>query len=171
MDTVHLSDNEYGALWGLLRKWRPTWDEQWIEDCLQDSLLKALSTWDGRSKFQSWVYRCISWTSSDRLRDCYGRSGNRKLAREIQGPELLFKSLVDPALGPVEIAERQDEIRRAQRIAGTLSPRMQHVVELKALGFTHQEVAEQMGVAPGTVAQHLHLMRKRLCQGPLRTDA
>lgn len=171
MDTVHLSETEYYGLKARLRRWRSSWSEDWIEDCLQDALLLALKTWDGRSKFGTWIYRCAGWTSTDRLRDCYGRSGNRKLAREIQAPELLFESLIDPEFGPAEVAERQDEIWRAREIAGTLSPRMRQVIESKVLGLTHQEVAEQMGVAPGTVGQHLHLMRKRLGHGLLRRES
>lgn len=36
-----------------------------------------------------------------------------------------------------------------------LSPREQDVAYLVAQGLTNQEIADKLGIAPGTVAQHL----------------
>ncbi len=165
MERPTISEKDYRGLRAFLRRRRPNWNEDWVEDCLQDGLLKALRYWNGKDRFFTWACHCIWWASADRLRDCYGRTDRRKIKREVQASDLVFESTIDPSLGPVGEAERRDEVQRAIRITDSLSPRMRHVVKLKALGLTHQEVAEQLGVAAGTVAQHLHLMRKQLWPG------
>jgi RNA polymerase sigma-70 factor (ECF subfamily) len=98
----------------------------------------------------------IPWLHRVALNLCYSRLGRRRLRTDPLGePELA--TLRDAAVGPSELAERE-ELRRAVREGvAALPAKHQSVVVLYYLhGLSLQETSTILGIRLGTVKSRLH---------------
>ncbi len=50
-------------------------------------------------------------------------------------------------------------------ISASLSPREREVVELRAAGLSYREAAKRLGIAVGTLREHLERSRRRIAPG------
>lgn len=132
------------------------------EDCAQLTFVRAwrnLGAFEGRSAFGTWLHRIAV---NEVL--TYTRNHGTRLEAETQG---LDDGHLDteaaqgamPAPGAVDAGEVMD----VERALATLPEGSRHVVVLQAIyGYSHEEVAEMLGIAVGTCKAQLHRGRRML---------
>lgn len=135
-------------------------DDPAVEDVVQNALLSAFThrnAFQGRSRRTTWLYRIAANAALMHL-----RSLRRKSA-------LLVADAVDVATVEVvlerspeqEVAERETLTRTAQQVT-QLGRRYRKVVELRAIGFTDDEVADKLRLPPSTVKTRFYRARRQL---------
>jgi RNA polymerase sigma-70 factor, ECF subfamily len=126
------------------------------EDCVQQTFIRAwrnLNAFEGRSAFGTWLHRIA-------VNEVLTYSRNHGTRSESN----------DDA-----VADAQDELPEGsrdydagqvmdlERALATLPPGSRHVVVLQAVyGYSHEEVAEMLGIAVGTCKAQLHRGRRLL---------
>lgn len=134
------------------------------EDVVQEAFLAALSkldSFDRSRRFGPWFYRIV-WTRGLNLR----KSRFRRRAESLDQ--------VEPATtkpSPALEAERANLKTAVSEALGRLPERQRLVVQLFDLdGFSGVEIAEMLGLSPGTVRWYLHQGRRALREllAPLR---
>lgn len=140
-------------------------DRELAEDLAQESFIKAfraLSSYDHRRKFSSWLFKIAHNATIDHLR----RSRLETQPLESSGAERtpLLDQLEDPtALSPEVTAESADLGRDLDRAIAGLRPEYREVIELRfRQGLSYQEIAEITDTAMGTVKTNIHRARKEL---------
>jgi len=132
------------------------------EDCTQLTFVRAwrsLGAFEGRSAFSTWLHRIAV---NEVL--TYARNHGTRLEAETQGVEdahLEHESAEDstPLPGAVDTGEVMD----VERALATLPEGSRHVVVLQTIyGYSHEEVAEMLGIAVGTCKAQLHRGRRML---------
>lgn len=144
----------YATIWRLLGGQRAR-----AEELTQDAFIKAwqsLPGFRGDSAFATWLHRVAVNTAMMQLR---ARSG-----AEDQETGL---GALDHAAAPSSAAGARIDLERA---VADLPPRARAVLVLFDIeGWTHEEIAAQLGMAVGSSKAHLHrarrLLRERL-EGP-----
>lgn len=124
-------------------------------DVTQEALLRAwraMPRFRGEAAFGTWLHRITvntSWTM-------------RKRAARHEAQEL-DDNVVDPSVGP-ERAGEMVEVRAGLRAAiARLSPGQRSVLVLRDVyGWTHGEIARELGITQTTAKVRLHRARKRL---------
>ena len=126
------------------------WDEQDMEELFQEAVYKllrrngrALSSWKGQCKLETWIYRIVRNVCVDAL---------RKRSRRPDGEELDAE--------PGRSAPAPDDSRRAdlrmsleQAIDRSLDEKEALAVRLIYFdGFTYREVADRMGTTVGAMS-------------------
>jgi RNA polymerase sigma-70 factor, ECF subfamily len=127
-------------------------DDALAEDWAQEAwirAIRALPTFRGDARFSTWLHR-IAVNSA-----LHGRRGrDRRVGREV--------ALPDSAPGTA----RRDEVAlriSLQRALDQLPAGMRQIVVLHDVeGYTHEEIGELLGVAPGTSKSQLFKARARL---------
>ena len=127
------------------------------EDCAQQAFVQAwrrLAAFEGRSAFGTWLHRiAVNEVLS------HGRNhGTRVEAESIEDTVAEQRGDGDYDAG---------EVMDVERALATLPEGARHVVVLQAVyGYSHEEVAEMLGIAVGTCKAQLHrgrrLLRERL---------
>lgn len=127
-------------------------DDALAEDWAQEAwmrAIRALPSFRGQSLFSTWLHRIAV--------NCalYGRRGRERLrARETELPEAL------------EAASREDRPLLRMRLEDAidrLPDRMRRVLVLHDVeGYTHEEIGELLGVAPGTCKSQLFKARAKM---------
>lgn len=142
---IHRCNSRYGA----------GWDETAMEDMFEESLLKllrengkALASWRGRCKLETWIYRIVRNVCIDYLRKESRRSGDTELREDLSH---------EPASGGevARLGERTADLRLSleQAMACALEPRESLAVELIYFeGLTYREVAERFGMTVGAMS-------------------
>jgi RNA polymerase sigma-70 factor (ECF subfamily) len=125
------------------------------EDLVQDSFLRALERIDqcapGRP-FGPWFFRIVMTQGLNARRQ-------RKRRETAALPEDIHAA----GLTPDAEVERAGEQARLRAAIARLPKQQQLIVQLSELeGFTSQEIAGMLDVAPGTVRWHLHEARAAL---------
>ncbi len=134
------------------------------EDVVQEAFLAALSnldSFDRSRRFGPWFYRIV-WTRGLNLQ----KSRSRRRAESL---ELVQPAATEPS--PALQAERASLKAAVAEALGRLPERQRLVVQLFELdGFSGVEIAEMLGLSPGTVRWHLHEARRALREllAPLR---
>jgi RNA polymerase sigma-70 factor (ECF subfamily) len=134
------------------------------EDCVQQTFIRAwrsLSAFEGRSAFGTWLHRIAVNEVLSHARN----HGTRSEAND----DAIENALAEP----VERAKELDagEVMDVERALATLPEGARHVVVLQAVyGYSHEEVAEMLGIAVGTCKAQLHrgrrLLRERMGLDP-----
>ncbi|HSM37103.1 MAG TPA: sigma-70 family RNA polymerase sigma factor [Longimicrobiales bacterium] len=138
------------------------------DDVLQEAWLRAVRSLDGfewRSAFGSWLCSIVLNCAREQRR----RLGRRN-KRELLGPGLsddasyagaALEVATAPATGVATAGDRID-LRRAlaELPDGYRTVLMLHDVE----GYTHAEIGEMLGIAPGTSKSQLHQARRAMRQ-------
>ena len=128
-------------------------DRDGMDDALQEAYLRAYKGLGGfrpGSDFGRWLYRITYNCSIDEIR----RRKRQPLANR-EGDEA-----VAGASGPAQAVTTAEVVRQA--LSELPAAQRVTVVLVDGEGFDHAEVAEILGVAPGTVASRLYRARTKL---------
>ncbi len=146
-----------GRVYGLcLRMTRRT---DAAEDCVQQTFVRAwrnLASFEGRSSFRTWLHRIAVNEVLTQARN----HGTRSESDEESVAELDQRQVGDE---PFDAADVMDVERALQ----TLPEGARHAMVLQAIyGYSHEEVADMLGIAVGTCKAQVHrgrrLLRERL---------
>lgn len=89
-----------------------------------------------------------------------GRTAARRERRLV-----LYKAEQPPAAeAPDEVMSREERIQSVRDALATLSPRDREALLLRAEGFSYDEIAATVGLAPGAVGTTLARARRRLVE-------
>lgn len=139
---------------------RMTRQREIAEDCVQQTFVRAwrnLAAFEGRSAFGTWLHRIA-------VNEVLTYARNRGTRTEVNSApvrdddEDTFENIAD-----VTAAADSGEVMDLEKALATLPEGSRHVVVLQAVyGYSHEEVAEMLGVAVGTCKAQLHRGRKLL---------
>ena len=133
--------------------------EQDALDVVQEAMLKAFSAltdFDGRSGFRTWLLRIVTNTAYDwgrrRKRRPSSRGGDESLGPEAAGND-------DPA----RRLHQQDQRREIDQALSRLSATLRETFILFAeVGLSYKEIAESQDVPIGTVMSRIFAAREKL---------
>ncbi len=126
------------------------------EDCVQQTFIRAwrsLAAFEGRSAFGTWLHRI----AVNEVLTFQRNHGTRA--------ESDSEAVEDAQDAPVESPREYDsgEVMDVERALATLPPGSRHVVVLQTVyGYSHEEVADMLGIAVGTCKAQLHRGRRLL---------
>lgn len=128
-------------------------DESLAEDWAQEAwvrVFRALPGFRCESRFSTWLHR-IAVNSA-----LQGRRGReRRVSREEPLPDLVAAGSVEPTDALLRI--------RIERALDRLPERMRQVLVLHDMeGYTHEDIAEMLGIAPGTSKSQLFKARAHM---------
>lgn len=139
-----------GRVYSVVR--RMVGDDHLAEDVSQDAWLRAfekLHLFRGESSFGTWMHRLAVNAALNRLRRQSKRPDVEAAAERQPGAPPMDETVLNQKL----LSEALDRLSPGYRKVLVL-----HDVE----GLTHDEIAEQMGVAVGTSKSQLHKARARM---------
>jgi len=141
-----------GRVYGLCL--RMTRDPSAAEDCTQEAFInawRALDRFETRSAFGTWLHRIA-------VNEVLTHSRNHGTRSESDDDAVMSAS-DDERARDVDAGDVMD----MERALATLPEGSRHVVVLQAVyGYSHEEVADMLGVAVGTCKAQLHRGRKLL---------
>lgn len=124
-----------------------------------DAFVRAwerLPQYRGESAFTTWMHRLAVNLVLERFRSDRRREARVTLVEDDR-TDYAVQSAFDPAAG--DVLDRVD----LERAVAALPPNARTVFVLHDVeGYRHDEIAERMHLAPGTVRAHLHRARKLL---------
>ena len=110
----------------------------------------------GESHFDTWMHRLAVNVVLEAARSDRRRQARVSLAEDEGDPEAIAAAGARP---PADVLDRID----IERAVAALPPNARAVFVLHDVeGFRHDEIAERMHLAPGTVRAHLHRARQLL---------
>jgi RNA polymerase sigma-70 factor (ECF subfamily) len=132
-----------------------TGNEADADDVCQDAFVSAMERIDDcrqPDRFGPWLMQIARNRAYDHLR------ARARPVLSLDGMEIVAADA-----SPQRLAERGDERTRMLAAMAQLPPERREVLLLHDLeGWTHREIAERMGLPPGTVRSHLHHARSRM---------
>ncbi|NDJ53433.1 MAG: sigma-70 family RNA polymerase sigma factor [Chloroflexi bacterium] len=136
-----LFHRHYDLVYGVLFRLTGTREE--AEDLAQEVFLKLYDRPLRRAESLSgWLYRVATNTGYNAL-----KAAQRRLKREQQGGEGLIQ--VDDL--PEEEVTRRETRQRVQAVLARIPARSAKLLVLRQSGFSYQELAEIIGVAPSSI--------------------
>ena len=133
------------------------------EDLTQEIFLKvfrSLNTFDRRANFQTWLISVSRNYCIDRYRS--GRRDREIFAREINAADVQAEA---PGPSPHARVELQDRVALLREALQALSPPLRSAVLLRDIHeLSYQEIAEELGVAEGTVKSRINRGRAELAR-------
>ncbi|HEY6644997.1 RNA polymerase sigma factor [Povalibacter sp.] len=132
------------------------------EDCVQQTFIRAwrnLAAFEGRSAFGTWLHRIA-------VNEVLSYARNHGTRTEVSDADVEVEEIAATGhggSGEVDAGEVMD----VERALTGLPEGARHVVVLQAVyGYSHEEVADMLGIAVGTCKAQLHrgrrLLRERL---------
>jgi len=138
--------------------WSATGNPADADDAAQETFVRvyrSLPSYDPARPFGPWL-RKIAWNCGLSVR----RDGNAGVPR-VSGSDA--PEAVDPAPGPEESAEGNEERRRVADAMAGLPADLRAVMVLRAVeGLSYAEIASAAGIPAGTVMSRLSRARERL---------
>jgi RNA polymerase sigma-70 factor (ECF subfamily) len=136
-------------------------------DISQDSFLKvynSLHSFRGESKFSVWLYRIVSNTCLDFLRE-RKRRAEVPLVRGDDEGEAEQTEIPDESLAPEALLERKLTHEALRRGLESLPEDQRKILLLREIqGFSYEEIAEILSLESGTVKSRIFRARKKLCE-------
>ena len=134
-------------------------------DLTQEVFLKVwqgLPGFQGDSAFSTWLYRLTSNACIDFLR----REKRRRGTLSLDDQELdLSAQLSDPAPAPQQALEQRELQRALEAGLAQLSDEHRQVLVLRELnGLSYEEIAQALGLSPGTVKSRIARARLSLAK-------
>jgi len=133
------------------------------EDLTQEIFLRvfrSLDSFDQRANFQTWLVSVTRNYCIDRYRS--GRRDREVFAREIDPATVTAEAR---GLNPHARVEQQDRVALLREALRALSPPLRTAVMLRDIHeLSYQEIAEQLGVAEGTVKSRINRGRAELAR-------
>ncbi len=137
----------YAQVHGVL--FRLLGDRQEADDLAQEVFLKLHGQRFSPTRDHSlggWLYRVAVNAALNRLRG-EARRGRREEAAALEAHTVRSQEAPDPA----QVAERNEERALVRRALADLSPRARACLILRHSGLSYAEIAQALGVAPGSV--------------------
>ena len=144
--------------------WHYTQHTEDARDCAQETMLKAwraLPDYRGDCSLETWLYRIAASCCLDFL-----RKKNRETAESTEqlAEEGGFDP-PDPSPQPEEELQRRDERAELQNALAALPDDMRVALTMSAVeGRRYEDIAQVLGVAPGTVKSRISRARVRLSE-------
>ena len=136
-------------------------------DISQESFLKAyhaLSNFRGESKFSVWLYRIVSNTCLDFLRE-RKRRAEVPLVREGDEGEEESVEIPDDSLSPEALYERKLTREAVQRGLMSLPEDQRAILLLREIrGLSYEEIGRALSLESGTVKSRIFRARRKLCE-------
>ena len=146
---------------------RMSGDREDALDISQESFLKAyhsLANFRGESKFSVWLYRIVSTTCLDFLRE-RKRRAEVPLVRGDDADEPEQIEIPDESLSPERLYERKLTREAVQRGLMSLPEDQRKILLLREIeGFSYEEIADILSLESGTVKSRIFRARKKLCE-------
>ena len=139
---------------------RMTRQREIAEDCVQQTFIRAwrsLAAFEGRSAFATWLHRIAVNEVLTNRRNRGTRSESSSLP-SLEEDEDAFENVADTT-----VAADSSDVMDMEKALASLPEGSRHVVVLQAVyGYSHEEVADMLGIAVGTCKAQLHRGRKLL---------
>ena len=146
---------------------RMSGDREDALDISQESFLKAfhsLRSFSGDSKFSVWLYRIVSNTCLDFLRE-RKRRAEVPLVRGDDEGEAEQTEIPDESLAPEALLERKLTREALRRGLESLPEDQRKILLLREIqGFSYEEIAEILSLESGTVKSRIFRARRKLCE-------
>ncbi|HET9984701.1 MAG TPA: sigma-70 family RNA polymerase sigma factor [Longimicrobiales bacterium] len=139
MDFDALFHRLYPSLFRYLN--RLTGDIDVAEDIAQEAFVRLLAQDLPEAEARPWLFAVATNLVRDR-------------ARKQERRQRLLKAepvLPAPSPRPDEVVERGEQVERVRAALGRLAPRDQQLLLMREEGFTYEEMARTVGVAPSSV--------------------
>jgi len=145
----------YSAIVRANARFHAQWDETTMEEIFEEALFKlvrrrgkALASWKGECKLETWIYRIARNVCVDTLRKQVHRRECDEPGQQDGEPDR------STALSTASDVGRRDlRMSLDQAIERTLSPKEALVVRLIYFeGFTYREVADRLGMTVGAMS-------------------
>lgn len=144
--------------------WHYTQHREDARDCAQEAMLKAwraLPDYRGDCSLETWLYRIAASCCLDFLR----RKGRWAAESAEQLAEEAGFDPPDPSPQPEEALQRRDERAELQSALAALPDDMRIALTMSAVeGRRYEDIAQVLGVAPGTVKSRISRARVRLSE-------
>ena len=144
--------------------WHYTQHREDARDCAQEAMLKAwraLPDYRGDCSLETWLYRIAASCCLDFLR----RKGRWAAESAEQLAEEGGFDPPDPSPQPEEELQRRDERAELQSALTALPDDMRIALTMSAVeGRRYEDIAQVLGVAPGTVKSRISRARVRLSE-------
>jgi len=145
----------YSAIVRANSRFRAEWDETAMEEIFQEAIFKllrrngrALASWKGDCRLETWIYRIVRNVSIDVLRKRSRRRESDELPEEGE-----TRAAVRTLGGAGKPENRDLRISLEQAMERSLSPKEALVVRLIYFeGFTYREVAGRMDMSVGAMS-------------------
>jgi RNA polymerase sigma factor (sigma-70 family) len=128
------------------------------EEAAQDVLLqisRKISTFEGRSRFSTWLYTVVANCSRQKYRDLKRRAAEQPAAIEPTAH-------VDPRTTSVIAGSRIDLLEALDRLEREHPQLVAPLVYRDICQLDYAEVAERVGIPLGTLKSRLHEARKQV---------
>ena len=136
-------------------------------DISQESFLKAyhsLHSFRGDSRFSVWLYRIVSNTCLDFLRE-RKRRAEVPLERGDEEEEREETQIRDESLSPESLFERKLTREAVQRGLESLPEDQRKILLLREIqGFSYEEIGRILSLESGTVKSRIFRARRKLCE-------
>jgi len=144
-------------------------DRSLAEDLAQEAFIRAfnaISSYDPRYKFSSWIFKIANNHTIDYLRkrkldtvSIHG-SPHARTAREEEQTSLVVESTDED---PAEYVEHRELGHQIEQAIGELRPEYRTAILLRHVeGYAYEEISEIMDLPLGTVKTYLHRARGEL---------
>ena len=130
------------------------------EEAAQDALLQVarkISTFEGRSRFSTWLYVVVANAARQTYRDLKRRAGERPL-----GPAEGDRP--DPRTTSVIAGSRIDLLEALEHLERDHPQLVAPLVYRDICQLSYDEVAQRLGLPLGTVKSRLHQARREVAQ-------
>jgi RNA polymerase sigma-70 factor (ECF subfamily) len=142
-------------------------DDPFLEDAVQDSLLRILERLDqfeGRSRFVTWATTIAIRVAMSDLRRFRWRDVSLDQVVDDTGP--LSRFATDDGSGPDNQIERNTILEKMQEVIDTqLTEKQRTALQAEMKGMPQEEIARQLGSNRNAVYKLTHDARKKLKQG------
>ncbi|MCG7209107.1 RNA polymerase sigma factor [Streptomyces arenae] len=128
------------------------------EEAAQDVLLqisRKISTFEGRSRFSTWLYTVVANCSRQKYRDLKRRAAEQPAAIEPA-------QYIDPRTTSVIAGSRIDLLEALDRLEREHPQLVAPLVYRDICQLDYAEVAERVGIPLGTLKSRLHEARKQV---------
>ncbi|QDU92615.1 RNA polymerase sigma factor [Lignipirellula cremea] len=142
-------------------------DDPFLEDAVQDSLLRILERLDqfeGRSRFVTWATTIAIHVAMSELRRSRWRDVS--LDQVVDETSPLSRFATDDSSGPGNQVERNTILEKMQEVIDTqLTEKQRTAILAEMNGMPQEEIARQLGSNRNAVYKLTHDARKKLKQG------
>ena len=140
------------------------------EDALQDTFLRAyraLTSFEGRSQFSSWLTRIAINSALAILRRHRSRPEISFEQQPRQGDDFVSLDVPYDALNPEELCDQRQRSRKILYAIERLDPKLRLPLHIRiSQEHSINEIAQALGISLASAKSRLYRARKRLMQSP-----